>query len=240
MASNPGINAEVQQYYRDRLHIIPEFAIKIGITPETIGPLTPDDIKDMTQEDIEIRKYKLQHYKEWQADEVAKYLSNSKLKPLLTRREADLKTDSNTITITRILGHKDRMIGSGRWLMQNAEPGNCWTCDMWTFTIFFWNEEIGKANERNKIGVDSATKTELVNAIRMHNNESYMTDESFPVLFSNCTNWKPKPFWRLIDFLNSVEPTAEPEYDKVALDDAMDEFNFTDINNLRYDLSKKV
>ena len=125
------------------------------------------------------------------------------------------------------------MISSGRWLMQTTEePDNCWACDQWGFTLFFWNENMGKANERNKIGIDTTTKDHLVNTIKMQNQDSYMENQSYPVMFSNLTNWKPKPFWRLLDFLNSVEPCKEPDYEKIAKKDAMDKYNFSNMKEL--------
>ena len=56
-----------------------------------------------------------------------------------------------------------------------------------------------------------------------------MDYEDVPVLFSEATNWKPRPFMTLFDFLDTLEPGIEPDYDTIALDAAKQEFGFTDI-----------
>ena len=73
------------------------------------------------------------------------------------------------------------------------------------------------------------TQVNLVDTIRLHNQESYLDHPEAPVMFCNATNWKPKPFMTLIDFLDSVEDVNKPDYQKMALDDAMDHFNFINI-----------
>ena len=37
MASNPGITEEVEQFYRERLKILPETMFKISLEPEFLG-----------------------------------------------------------------------------------------------------------------------------------------------------------------------------------------------------------
>ena len=111
--------------------------------------------------------------------------------------------------------------------MQNQiERDGCWRCDQWGFTLFFWNEKIGMYNNVNKLGVSPDTMLNLTDMIRMHCHDTYMDNPEAPVMFSNVTNWKPKPFIRLLDFLNDVEPREEPNYEQVALEDAMHEYNF--------------
>lgn len=83
-------------------------------------------------------------------EEVTRYMENRRLRQLVHRQDVELKTDSRDLTITRILGHKLRMPGSGRWRIQTvSESENCWVCDNWVYTIFFWNEEIGTFRDKN-------------------------------------------------------------------------------------------
>ena len=137
-----------------------------------------------------MRAYKLKHLGEWKQEETAKYMFNKRLRPLLNKQDVNLRTDSNNMTLTRILGHKERMKGSGRWLMQTQiERDGCWRCDQWGFTLFFWNEKIGKFNNVNKISVNPETMINLTDMIRMNCQDSYMENPETPVLFSNVTNW---------------------------------------------------
>ena len=46
-----------------------------------------------------------------------------------------------------------------------------------------------------------------------------MGNGSVPVLFSNSTNWAPKPFIKLFDFLEQIEG-KKPDFDKLT-DEAM-------------------
>lgn len=85
-----------------------------------------------------------------------------------------------------------------------------------------------------------ADRAKLVDSIRLHNQESYLDDEDRPVMFGSSTNWKPRPFLKVLDFLDSVEGLKRPDYEKMAHDDAMDKFNFVNIEILDYPVQAKV
>ena len=72
----------------------------------------------MSQQEIEVRRYKIKHFAEWKNEETAKYKHNKRLRPLLNKQEVKLYTEANNLLLSRILGHKARMKDSGRWLMQ--------------------------------------------------------------------------------------------------------------------------
>ena len=59
LSSNPGINTDVQDYYRERLKILPEFVLKIKLHPEYLGPLNEDDLLRLSNRDLKIRQHKL-------------------------------------------------------------------------------------------------------------------------------------------------------------------------------------
>ena len=167
-----------------------------------------------------MRNYKRKHFKMWKTEEVTKYSENKMVRPLLHKINVQLHTDSNDMSIHRVLGHIDRMPGCGRWRMETQQGDNCWVCDRWMYTLYFWNQEIGCFNDVNNIGIDKETKVSLVEKIRLHNPESYLASEDVPVLFSNITNWRPRPFITLMDFLDSLEEGAEPDYEKTTMADA--------------------
>ena len=73
---------------------------------------------------------------------------------------------------------------------------------------------------------------QLVDTVRELNPDTYMNDPEVPVLYSNETRWKPRPFMTLLDFLDTLEAGAEPEYETVAMGDAMSKYEFTKFNLL--------
>ena len=48
LASNPGINKEVLDYYCERLKILPVTTLKVKVMPEELEPFTIKDIESMT------------------------------------------------------------------------------------------------------------------------------------------------------------------------------------------------
>ena len=59
------------------------------------------------------------------------------------------------------------MPGLGRWKLSTVkEPDTCWACDNWIYTLYFWNEKIGKYDDNNFISIDADAKVSMVNTIR--------------------------------------------------------------------------
>ena len=47
------------------------------------------------------------------------------------------------------------MPGSARWQIHTVkEANNCWVCDKWQYTLYFWNQKIGNYNDNNTIGIE--------------------------------------------------------------------------------------
>ena len=47
------------------------------------------------------------------------------------------------LVFTRFLGHKSDIKNSGQWkLLKPSE--NCWICDDWVYTLFFWSKKSGR------------------------------------------------------------------------------------------------
>lgn len=83
-------------------------------------------------------------------------------------------TDSKDLSLTRILESKDQMPGMQQWRLKTVnEQEQCWQCDNWIYTLYFWNENIGSYNEHNYIGIDSDVKTQMVETVRSYNTEVY-------------------------------------------------------------------
>ena len=43
-----------------------------------------------------------------------------------------------------------------------------------------------------------------------------MSNEEVPVLFTGVEQWKPRPFMKLIDYLNVISPAVMPPFEKIA------------------------
>ena len=221
MASNPGINRKVKDFYCDRLAIKYDPKMKMDIPAENLNVISNDEMSRLSTFEIKLRNYKKKQSKMWKAEEVEKYLINKTIKPILSKISVRMNTDSNDMAIHRVLGHKERMPGHGQWIMEETvTEDSCWVCDRWTYSLYFWNQEIGMFNDTNRIGVDKATKKKIVDSIRIHNPGTYMDHPEVPVMFSNITNWRPKPFMHILTFLDTLEDGDEPDYEKVVLADA--------------------
>lgn len=140
---------------------------------------------------------------EWKIEDACKYAHYKRMKPLLTRHDVDIRSQGRDITLTRYLGHKVDMPGSGQWELNTmSEIGDCWVCDNWMNVIVFWNPAIGRFNDINSINIDIKTKTEVVQQVRMTNPETYRDHPEVPVLYSNINSWKGRAFMPILDFLN--------------------------------------
>ena len=90
-------------------------------------------------------------------------------------------------------------------MFTSQEQDVCWACDRWMYTLIFWNKDIGEFNNINSIGIDRKMKHSVVQQIRQINGEGIRSSPSVPVLFSDISEWKPRPFTPILDFLNNLE-----------------------------------
>lgn len=51
--------------------------------------------------------------------------------------------------ITRFIGHKVTSEHSHRWrlYLENTSNLNCWICEKWTYTVFFWTKQFGETDQ---------------------------------------------------------------------------------------------
>lgn len=131
-------------------------------------PPTSEEYKTMTTEEIDIREHKINNYPTWKTEEVQLYINNRKIRALKGQnRNVRMSTDGTDIMLTRILGFKAQIPGIARWQMETVqEPDTCPVCDGWNYTLYFWNEQIGRYDDVNHIGIENYTKVNLVKTIR--------------------------------------------------------------------------
>ena len=101
------------------------------------------------------------------------------------------------------------------------EHNTCWVCDNWIYTLYFWNENIGKYNDNNYIGIDADTKATMVTTLRQFNKDTYKQHEDVPVLFCPETDWQPQPFMKMLDFLDLLSPATVPQFSNLVLSEVL-------------------
>lgn len=120
----------------------------------------------------------------------------------------DVAADKRLLVVTRILGHKEDIPGSGRWQVF-SEPfkgrNDCWVSDHHIYSLIFWNELIGLVELRKYTAADTR---HIVTRIKQINNEDeeeetlaaetpqQTSQPVHPTIYGECTNWQPK---RMID-----------------------------------------
>lgn len=77
-----------------------------------------------------------------------------------------MKTDARDMSISRILGHKQDIPGSGQWRMTTEMQKTCWVCNHSQYVALFWNEDIGKANDRSSLGIREDEKRRVIKLIK--------------------------------------------------------------------------
>ena len=138
---------------------MPEIHLQVKVEPEHLGEIPLEKLANFSPKAIAMRYHKNKHKRDWMMEEVSKYTNTRRLKALYANSEVDLNTDGKDLTLTRYLGYKERMPGLGRWKIQTlAMKDSCWNCDNWIFTLYFWNEKIGRNNDRNYIGIERDKK----------------------------------------------------------------------------------
>ena len=196
---------------------------------------SPEKLARMSKVEREIYEHKHDFARQWKIEEVCKFLNNRRDKPLLCRNEVKIRSEGRDMTLSRKLGHKLDLPMSGQWrLTTTGEQDSCWVCDNWQYTLLFWNREIGDFNLINSIGVEDRVMADVIQQIRMHNEESYLQHGDLPLFFSNVTDWRPKPFMPLLEFLNNLEYQDIPmqRFEEEAIRVAKAEHKFEDFNLL--------
>ena len=58
--------------------------------------------------------------------------------------------DAVDLILTRHIGIKESMPGSGQWRMLTDKHDACWFCDQWVYSLIFWDEATISKNARAK------------------------------------------------------------------------------------------
>ena len=86
---------------------------------------------------------------------------------------SDVKiADDRRCILQRVLGHKDDMPGSGQWRMITTLNDQCWVCQFWKYSLVFWNSDIGKENEKCRLGVEESEINRVLTQLKQVNKKA--------------------------------------------------------------------
>lgn len=195
-------------------------------------PLPQAERVQMTENELKIREYKVANFRQWLFEEAAAVANLKQEARILNRVEYtnNLSSFKSDLSISRVLGHKSILPGSGQWrINKKFDKTACWYCANWVFSLIFWNQEIGIRNANNNINIESREKKRVIELIRQ-NDPDYMSHPDVPMLFSNATNWRGKPFMKLIDFIMKAQET--PDFSYQAAEIAKEKHQFHNLKEL--------
>ena len=104
------------------------------------------------------------------------------------------------------------------------------------YTLVFWNQDIGILNANNNINIEETEKSRVIDMIRNHDTD-YMANPEVPMLFSNATNWKGKPFMPLSDFV--LKTKQMPDFREQATEMAKEQLEITSFEQQTPPLSEE-
>lgn len=162
-------------------------------------------------------------------------MNNKRLKRLLRRSDIEMRQDGRDMVLTRFIGHREDMPGSGQWKMQTEiEKDKCWHCDNWMYSIVFWSPKIGEYIENRYLGVQKKMKRRLMSTIKNFNGADYSSNKDVPILFCEDQNWRARPFKPILEYLDMLdhEKPVEPDFKPPIVELARQEFRFYHFHNL--------
>jgi len=127
-----------------------------------------------------------------------------------TNREA---LQECALVVTRNIGHKEDIPGSGQWRMITKDiPGHneCWVCDRHVYSLIFWNELIGIIELRKFSKEDKDFFMTRIHEINPDPDgieiDKIKCERGCPMIYGEFTNWKPKPMTEIREYCERVNP----------------------------------
>ena len=65
----------------------------------------------------------------------------------------------------------------------------CWVCQFWKYSLVFWNSEIGKENEKKRVGVEEKEIQRVLGQIKLIHKNTIRSNPKRPMLYSDSINW---------------------------------------------------
>ena len=106
--------------------------------------------------------------------------------------------NKKTCIITRHIGYKKMIPGSGQWKILTEEKDECWFCGQHILTLFIWSPRIGQLSEVKDTVVKKHFKAEYE---KTRSDEDFMpTFNQTPMISAGFTDWRQKPMREIIEF----------------------------------------
>lgn len=115
-----------------------------------------------------------------------------------------------TLVISRSLGHKEDMPGSGQFHVYTSKVSNnnnCWVCDKKVYSMIFWNQLVGAVELRKFTVADSdwfVAKIQKLNPDLKDIEREMKGGPHCPMIYGSFTNWKPKRMQDIREYCNNV------------------------------------
>ena len=77
--------------------------------------MTFQQLNELSPRSLDLRKHKMMNKRDWKLEEVKLYLENRQNKLFLSKQDVHFNTDGKDLSIKRVIGEKERMVGLGRW-----------------------------------------------------------------------------------------------------------------------------
>ena len=193
LSGNPGITPRLKQYLSERAHCMPE-------EPENFIALLK--LPSLLKIDKSNEEKNVEHHKE-----------TNLIKQIVAHKRTEQNskivqdTEKETLIFTRLLGHKDDIIGGGQWKMiTDAKKGHneCWVCDRKIYSIIFWNKEIGLMAEAEVPLEDQKFLVQNIERINPREDDLPQNDLSHPLIYGQFTNWKPRRMFEIREFCDRI------------------------------------
>ena len=110
------------------------------------------------------------------------------------------------MVFSRYLGHKLVMPNSGRWMIHTKPTHECWICEKYTMSYFFWSpKQIAETQVHASLGID---KDKITQQIKGHRD-----DQCFePLIYGQFNNWEGQKMHLVSDFVKLPQTLKTPSF----------------------------
>ena len=125
----------------------------------------------------------------------------------------DETDEEKRMILTRILGHKGDMPGSGQWKLIGDKTEECWVSDQQIYGLIFWDadyigEKAVSSTKRPHQEYSMRLAIEKMHEVVDRDEEDRVAEANprVPIIMGSITNWKPVPFLDVIDYCEQLQP----------------------------------
>lgn len=141
LCSNPGSTTRVKEFLHKRVKCVPfEDQVKFQVS-EIINDLTNQKTLKQLQQQLEsAREAEGDRPVARETIKVKQNLERKRIYSLVNEFAEDAALESKLI-LTRVLGHRFDMPGSGQWRLLKEKHEDCWVCEQDVYGLIFWDPD---------------------------------------------------------------------------------------------------